>query len=136
MEISKSHKAYLILEGIWFSIIGIATISMPIKMRASLGIIIEPGSISLLNDTRATFMLFLTIGILTFLGAFKKELTYTSTLVVTMLTLSFAVGRLLSLLVDGMPASGMVQGLFVEIVMGICGAILFMKFRINSAVAN
>ncbi len=136
MKISKIHKAYLIFEGIWFSTIGTLTTLMPIKMRASLGIIVEPENISLLNDTRATFMLFLTIGILTFLGAFKKELTYTSTLVVTMLALSFAVGRLSSMLIDGMPASGLVQGVFVEIVMGICGAILFFKFRGNSTNAK
>ena len=135
MKNSKVLKTFLIISGSWLSFVGGATLFMPVKMRASMGIDIAE-NINLINDARASFALLLAIGILTILGAFKDKLAYTSTLVVSILFLSLGAGRLLSILLDGMPIGGLVGGTIVEFVFGTIAVTLFVIYREKNSSKN
>ena len=93
---------------------------MPLELKASFGINI-PQDINVLNDIRAFSALSLAIGILAILGAFKSKLTYTASLVVFIQFLALGFGRLVSMLLDGMPVDGLVNGTINELIFGIIG---------------
>lgn len=82
-------------------------------MKASAGIDIA-NNISIINDIRAANALILAIALLTLFGAFIKRLTYISTLVVTLLFLALGIGRLVSILINGMPVDGLVKATGLE----------------------
>lgn len=128
MKNSKVLTAFLIVAGLLLAFIGGSTLLMPVEMKAGAGIDLA-GNISVLNDTRASAALLFAVAILTFLGAFRENLKFTSTLVSSLLFLSLGVGRLLSILLDGMPVEGLLGATVLEFVLGITGAILFTTFR-------
>ncbi|NER15397.1 DUF4345 domain-containing protein [Leptobacterium flavescens] len=128
MRNSKVLKTFLVVSGLLLTFIGSATLFMPVEMKGGSGIDIT-GNISVINDVRASSALFLAIAVLTILGAFLKKLTYTSSLVSSLLFLSLGVGRLISILVDGMPVDGLVKATGLEFILGITGAILFAVYR-------
>ena len=124
MENSKVLKAFLIISGLLLTLIGGATLFMPVDVKAASGVDVA-GNISVLNDIRASAALILSMVILVLLGAFVKKLSYTSSLVSFLLFLSLGTGRLISILLDGMPVDGMVKATGLEFTLGIVGAILF-----------
>ncbi|MDY8137345.1 DUF4345 domain-containing protein [Aquimarina sp. 2201CG5-10] len=128
MKNSKVLKTYLVISGLLLSFIGGTTLFIPIKMKGSAGIDIA-GNISVINDVRAFSTLILAIAILTLLGAFLKKLTYTSSLVSFLLFLSLGIGRVISILIDGMPVGGLVKATALELVLGTIGAILFLTYQ-------
>ncbi len=128
MRTSKVLKAYLIFSGLLLTFIGGATLAIPVDMKNSVGIDIAE-NISVLNDVRAASALLLTIGLLTLLGAFVKKLTFTSTLISFLLFLALALGRAISIWLDGMPVDGLVKATGLELVLGIVGAVLFKTFK-------
>lgn len=128
MKNSKALKAFLIISGLLLTVIGGATLFMPIAIKAASGVDVS-GNISVLNDIRASAALILSMAILIILGAFVKKFAYTSTLLSFLLFLSLGIGRALSILQDGMPVDGMVKATVLEFVLGIVGAFLFFKFQ-------
>lgn len=128
MKDSKALKAFLIISGLLLTFIGGATLFIPVEMKTGAGIDIA-GNISVINDVRASSALILGIALLTLLGVFQKGLTFTSTLAATLLFLSLGVGRLISILIDGMPVDGLVKATGLEFVLGIAGMILFIVFK-------
>lgn len=130
MRNSKFLKAYLILSGTLLTFIGGATLIMPIAMKAGAGIDIA-GNISVINDVRAASALILAVALLMIAGAFVKKVSYTSTLVSVLLFLSLGIGRVISILVDGMPVDGLVKATVLEFVLGIIGMVLFIRHQEN-----
>ncbi len=128
MKNSKVLKAFLILSGLLLTFIGGTTLFIPVEMKASAGIDIAQ-NISVINDIRAFSALLFTVGVLTILGAFTHKLTYTSILISSMLFLSLGGGRLLSILMDGMPVDGLTKATMLEFVFGIIGTLLFVKHK-------
>ena len=135
MKNSKVLKTFLVISGLLLTFIGGATLFMPVEMKGSAGIDIS-GSISVINDVRASGTVILAVGILSILGAFVKKLTYTSSLASFLLFLSLGVGRVISILIDGMPVDGLVKATGLEFILGIVGAILFMVYRERNQVIN
>ncbi|MEM6802040.1 MAG: DUF4345 domain-containing protein [Bacteroidota bacterium] len=131
MKNSKVLTAFLILSGLLLTFIGGSTLLMPVEMKAGAGIDIA-GNISVLNDTRAAAALIFSTAILSLLGAFKPQLRFSASLASPLLFLSLGSGRLLSILLDGMPVEGLLGASILEFVLGITGAILFSVFRIKS----
>ena len=128
MQNSKVLKAYLIIAGLLLTFIGGATLFSPVMMKGSAGIDIA-GNISVINDTRAASALILSVAILTLLGTLISKLTYTSSLVSTLLFLSLGAGRVLSIFLDGMPVDGLVKATGLEFFLGLIGATLFIRFQ-------
>ena len=130
MKDSKALKVYLMIVGVLLSFIGGATLLMPEELKGNSGIDIA-GNIGVLNDVRAASALLLAMGVLTLTGAFSDKLKFSASLVATVLFLSLGAGRLLSILLDGMPVEGQIGATLLEFVLGIAGAILFRTHRDN-----
>lgn len=128
MKNSKVLKAYLIVSGLLLTFIGGATLIKPVFMKGNAGIDVA-GQISVINDIRASGAFILAIAILSLLGAFIKRLTYTSVVALFTLFIALGIGRLMSILIDGMPVEGLVHATLLEFVLGIMGAILFGVYK-------
>jgi len=117
MKKSKILKTILILSGLIASLIGAAILFAPVAFYATYDI--ELGkNLSLLNEIRAPGGALLASGILIISGAFVNELTFTATVVSTLLYLSYGLSRVMSIAIDGMPVEGLVQAAVLEIVIG------------------
>ena len=128
MKNSKVLKAYLIVSGLLLTFIGGATLIKPVFMKGNAGIDIA-GQISVINDIRASGAFILAIALLSLLGAFMKRLTYTSVVALFTLFIALGIGRLVSILIDGMPVEGLLHATVLEFVLGITGVILFGVYK-------
>ena len=128
MENSKVLKTYLFISGLMLTGVGAAILFMPVAFSARNGI--ELGeSISLLNDIRAPGAALLASGLLILSGAFVSKLTFTSTVVSILMFLSYGIGRIVSIVMDGMPAEGLVKVTVVEMIIGFLGIFALLKYR-------
>ncbi len=123
MKYSKGIKVYLIIAGALLSFIGGATLLAPIEMKASAGIDLMH-NISIINDVRAASALLLTFGVLSILGGWIKTLNFTTLVTSTFIFLSLGIGRLISILIDGMPVDGLVKATGLELILATMGMVL------------
>ena len=128
MKDSKVLKAFLIFSGLLLTFIGGATLFMPVAIKASSGVDLA-GNVSVLNDIRASAALILGLAILIISGAFVRKITYTSSLISFLVFLSLGIGRIISILSDGMPVDPIVKATGLEMVLGVLGLVLFMRNR-------
>ncbi len=126
MNRSKILNIYLIISGLVLTAVGGLTTFNPINIKANEGIDIA-GNPSGLNDVRAFGMLLLALAIVLFLGIFKGGLKKTANVVAFLLFLSLGIGRVISMLIDGMPSDGMMKATGLEFILGIIGLILFTR---------
>ena len=126
MKNSKTVKTILLISGVIAAGIGAAILFMPVAFHATTGI--ELGdNISLLNEMRAPGGALLAIGLLIMLGAFMQKLTFTAAVVASLLYLSYGASRILSMVVDGMPASELVLVAGLEIAIGLACVFALVK---------
>ncbi|WP_406684075.1 DUF4345 domain-containing protein [Seonamhaeicola sp. MEBiC1930] len=117
MEILKI--IVLSLSSLLLIFVGISRLTHPIKTYfKNSGIKIENDT-NLLNEIRGISSVMLCGGIITCLGIFHKNLTFTSLIVAALIFLGFAIGRIISLSVDGKPNRQIVQGVLFEIIFGL-----------------
>lgn len=128
MKNSKVLKIYLIVSGLLLAVIGGLTAFNPINIKANEGIEIA-GNASALNDVRSFGMLLLVTAIFLIAGVLKSSLRKSATISAIILFLSLAVGRVFSMLIDGMPSDGIVKATGLEFILGIVGAILFFIYQ-------
>ncbi len=128
MKNSKPLKIILFISGLLLIVIGSAILFIPIDFSARNGIELS-GNISLLNDTRAAGASLLASGLVILLGAFIQKLTYASVIISIIAYLSYGFGRLLSMVVDGVPAEGLIKATVVEIIIGFMSVFALYKFR-------
>ncbi len=124
MNSLKILKIYLFIAGLILTAIGSLTTFNPIAIKANEGIDIA-GNSSALNDVRSFGVLLLAFAFFSFLGSFKNALRKSAAITIPLLFLSLGIGRLLSILLDGMPSDGMVKATGLEIILGILGLVLF-----------
>ncbi|CAM1342614.1 DUF4345 domain-containing protein [Tenacibaculum amylolyticum] len=124
MNSLKILKIYLIISGLLLSVIGTLTAFNPVKIKANEGIEIA-GNASALNDVRAFGILLLAIAILSFSGAIKTAIRKTAAITLPLLFISLGIGRVISVVLDGMPSEGMVKATILEFVLGFIGATLY-----------
>ncbi|CAL2085848.1 DUF4345 domain-containing protein [Tenacibaculum sp. 190524A02b] len=124
MSNSRILKIYLFISGLILTAVGILTTFNPITIKANEGIEIA-GNASALNDVRSFGMLLLVTALLLFLGSFKSSLRKSATIFSSLLFLSLGAGRILSIILDGMPSSGMVKATGLEVILGLVGLVLF-----------
>ncbi|MGH1388125.1 DUF4345 domain-containing protein [Kordia sp.] len=117
MEITRI--VVLSLSSLLLIFVGLMRLSNPIKTYLkNSGIKLEKDA-SLLNEIRGTSAVMLFAGIITLVGAFTDKLTFTSHFVASLIFIGFAIGRLISLKVDGKPSKQITQGILFELVLGI-----------------
>ena len=117
MEIIKI--IVLSLSGLMLLFVGTMRLSNPIKTYLkNSGIKIEKEA-SLLNEMRGVSAVMLCAGIIILLGIIIPRLNFSSFVVASLIFLGFAIGRLISIKVDGKPSKQITQGILFELVLGI-----------------
>jgi len=116
MEIFKIVT--LSLSGLLLFFVGISRLTNPIKtFEKSSGIKLQNDG-DLLNEIRGVAGVMLTAGLLSIIGAFVIELSFAASFVVATVFIGFAVGRTVSMKVDGKPNPKLIQGLMFELIFG------------------
>ena len=87
------------------------------------------GRLSLLNDYRATGMFMFSSGIIMLLGIIRSKLTFTSVIVAIMAHLGLAIGRWVSLGLDGLPSETLIKASVAETVLGLLALFALIKYR-------
>jgi len=134
MKNSKILKAILFLSGLLAAIIGSAILFSPVAFYASNNIY-PADNISLLNEIRASGGALLATGILILSGAFVTRLTFTSTILASLLYISYGLSRMISFGIDGMPSAGLVDAAILEILIGGTCIYAFAKYRLKHEVS-
>ena len=116
MEIFKI--VILSLSGLLLFFVGTMRLINPIKTYLkNSGIKLEK-DVNLLNEMRGVSSVMFLAGVIILLGTFIPALTLTSHSFAILLFLGFALGRIISIVVDGKPNKMIVQGLIFELVFG------------------
>jgi len=116
MEIIKIIT--LSLSGLLLLMVGTLRLSNPIKNYSKNSGIKLENEVNLLNEIRGVSSVMLFGGIIILLGIIIPKLTFTSLVVAILILLGFAIGRLLSIGLDGKPNKLIFQGLIFELVLG------------------
>lgn len=84
---------------------------------------------TLANELKAPAGILLIAGLLMFLGAFKPKFADFSLLTATAVYLSYGLSRFSSLVIDGVPHSGMLSAMGIEVVIGVMSLFVWLKQR-------
>ena len=128
MKNSKVVKSYLVVAGIVGILVGGANLMIPIAFNASSGIDLND-NLNLINEMRASGGGLLASSLVVFLGAFIGRLRFSSLLLSVMIYLGYGLGRCLSMLIDGMPSEEMIQIVMFELLVGVVGLYVFLKYK-------
>ncbi len=92
------------------------------------------GNATLANELKAPAGALLVAGLLMFAGVFRSSLAVISLATATAVYLSYGLGRVMSIAIDGLPHSGMVSAAVIELVIGaVCLVTLLHVRRANAA---
>nr|WP_319385495.1 DUF4345 domain-containing protein [uncultured Roseibium sp.] len=97
--------------------IGAAITLAPDAFYASYGIVLPAGA-DFHSEVRAPGANLALLGALIFLGALKADWTRFSAMLGTALFLAYAAGRMVSIVLDGMPSDAILLALAIELVVG------------------
>ncbi len=127
MKNSKVLKGILIFLGLFLILIGSWRLIDPIAAFEGLGLTLSE-DVGLLNEARGTAGAMIGFGVLILLGAFKKKLTFTSTLIATIFFLSFGVARIMAVILDGNPGNALWTGIISEFTFGFLALFALIKY--------
>ena len=108
----------LSISGLLLLTVGTLRISNPIKNYSKNSGIKLENEVNLLNEVRGVSSVMLFGGIIILLGTIIPELTITSFVVAILILIGFAIGRLLSIGLDGKPNKLIAKGLISELILG------------------
>ncbi len=127
MKYSKILNSFLIITGLIAAGIGAGLLCIPVEFEASADVILS-NDVNLLSELRATGGGLFASGILIVLGAFIRRLAFTSVIISTVLYLAYGIGRIIGMILDGIPSEGLVQATVLEIGIGVTGVFIFLKY--------
>ncbi len=130
MKNSIVLKFILGIGSAMFFIAGSFSTFNPIGYVARNGVDITD-KLTLLNDFRGTGALLIGASLIMFLGIIHERMRFTSTVVMAVLYSTFALGRVISIISDGLPVEGLVKATVVESVVGLIAIFALIKFREN-----
>lgn len=116
MEIIKI--IILSLSGLMLLFVGAMRLSNPVKAYLKNSGINLGNDTDLLNEVRGVSAVMLCGGIIILLGIGIPKLTLASFIVASLIFIGFAIGRGLSIPIDGKPNKQIIQGLIFELVLG------------------
>ena len=128
MKNSKLITGFLVIAGIIGLYVGGGLLFFPVELQAQSNIIIGDNA-SHLSETRAPGAAILSASIFILIGAFRSSWTHLSLTLTALFFLSYGVGRLLSLLLDGMPAQGLFIAMIGELLMGVLALLALGKWK-------
>ena len=132
MKRSKALTTLLLVSGLIATGIGAATLFAPVAFLGTSSIDLG-GQVNLLSEVRAPGGALLASGLLILLGIYARQFTFTSTVISVLMFLSYGIGRILSMAVDGMPAQEIAAATVLEMVIGVGGIIALLRLRETAA---
>ncbi|MEM7043838.1 MAG: DUF4345 domain-containing protein [Pseudomonadota bacterium] len=125
MNASWFQKLTLGIAGIAALGIGIAITAAPVAFYGTYGIALGDDP-SLLSELRAPGANLAALGMIILAGAVYQRMQRLAAFLGVTVFLAYASGRIVSMALDGMPASGLVQATLIELVVGgLCAAVLW-----------
>ncbi|MEM9770156.1 MAG: DUF4345 domain-containing protein [Cyanobacteria bacterium P01_D01_bin.73] len=126
MRNSISLKVFLGVSGLVAIAISFGILISPTDFYALNHIDIN-GDVNLLSEIRAPATALLTYGALIVSGTFIPRLTFTSVALSTVLYLSYGFGRLVSMVIDGLPGISLVVSAGIEVLLGVISLLYLWK---------
>ena len=114
MSVTVLEKVALCVSGLTAVGIGVAILAAPHTFFASYGITVGDGP-SLLSELRAPAAGLAAFGVLMLLGIWRTAMTPMSKVVALIVFLAFPAGRLIGLIVDGLPSGPIIGALVFEL---------------------
>ena len=87
------------------------------------------GNATLANELKAPAGALLVAGLLMFAGVFRSGLAVISLAIATAVYLSYGLGRVISIAIDGLPHSGMIGAAVIELVIGAICLVTLLRVR-------
>ena len=124
-------QIFLVLSGIGFMLIGVNTFRDPVAAMA--GVELGVQSINALNEVRANYGgMQIGIGILLFSAGLLSWLSRPALLALSLITGGLVVGRIVSMVLDGMPNTTVQALLILELLTTIAAIFLFFRHTKNA----
>lgn len=128
-KLAKTQKVLLLLSGGLLILVGVYILLSPVDFYASNQI--ELGAnVSLLNELKAPAGLLLAAGVFMIGAIFARRQADTALWLATLIYLSYAVSRSVSMAIDGIPAVGLIQAAALEAILGVACLAVLMARRI------
>lgn len=126
MNGTRVLKANLLVSGTILSTVGCVLLIAPAIMHAANGIDLGHDP-SLLSEVRAPGGALVALGALVLAGVFLRRLRYAATMIAATVYVAYGFSRLLSMAIDGIPASGIVAATVLEIALGAVNVVLLAR---------
>ncbi|UYQ74011.1 DUF4345 domain-containing protein [Pelagibacterium flavum] len=124
----RLETIYLLAAGAVALLIGLGMVALPDPFYAGYGI--DPAaSTDLANELRSPGLWFVLVGATMGLGPFRPGLGRIALGIAAAFYLSYAAARGVSLVLDGLPGSGMLLAMMSELLLGTIGALLVWRRR-------
>ncbi len=134
MPLTLLEKFTLGISGLTAVGIGGFIMVAPHAFYASYGITLDDDP-SLLSELRAPTAGLLTLGVLMLTGIWRSAMAQMAVAAALIVFLAFPAGRLISLVIDGVPSSGIIGALVLEIAIAVLCIFAFRR-RIMGSVAD
>ncbi|HZX24877.1 MAG TPA: DUF4345 domain-containing protein [Woeseiaceae bacterium] len=121
-------RLVLAFSGLVAVAIAATILAAPQAFYGSYGIEVV-GNATLVNELKAPAGTLLIAGLLMFAGVFRASFAVVSLVTATAVYLSYGLSRVLSIVVDGIPHSGIVSAAGIEIVIGVICLLTLLHFR-------
>jgi len=131
MTNSKVVASFLILTGLIGLYVGGGLLFFPAELQAQSGIVLGDNA-SHFSETRAPGAAILAASSISLLGALRANWRHLALVLVALFFLSYGMGRLLSLVLDGMPATGLFWAMIGELIIGLLALV---QLRASSKMA-
>lgn len=128
MNNSKVVSGFLVLAGLIGLYVGGGLLFFPAELQAQSAIFIGDNA-SHYSETRAPGAAILSASSIILIGIFRTGWRYISVLLVALFFLSYGFGRLLSLVLDGMPAQGLFYAMIGELIIGAIAFVILITYK-------
>lgn len=127
-RMGRRVTAFLIFAGLLLLVIGGSILLAPHSFHGSNGIALGDNP-NLLSEVRAPGGMLTASGIVALIGAIRANLASIAILLSVLVYGSFGVARILSMIVDGMPAPAIVAATVIELAVSVVGVLLLWRIR-------
>ena len=126
-KLAKTQSALLLVAGVVLILVGTFILASPVDFYASNNI--ELGAnVSLVNELKAPAGFLFAAGVFMIGAIFVRSQADTALWLATLIYLSYALSRLVSMAFDGVPAAGLIQAAALEGVIGLaCLSVLMIR---------
>jgi len=117
----------LSLSGFLLTMVGLLRLTKPIDTYSKNSGITLSNDVNLLNEMRGVSAVMLCSGVIILSGIFLNQIRIHSIVIAIIVFIGFAIGRIVSLIIDGKPNKQLIQGLIFELVFGALNIFAFLN---------